>query len=175
MTIRFSATFALLLALAALCAGCNKPAKSHKPIAQSNIPAVLPASWPVPELTLPIGATICVLPFNIRGDGEGQYMWENVETVGRPSMTGKSWDIGFNFTYDWNQLISHVQSGILDAGYRCTEEAPLERITWASKRRFITYSNHDESVVITISYNQFAGDMLNDPYEGYCYSITTWK
>ena len=175
MTIRFVATLALLIVLAALCAGCNKQAKPKKPIAQSNIPAVLPASWPVPELTLPKGATICVLPSHIRGDGEGQYMWENLETVGRPSMTGKSWAIGFNCTYDWNQLISHVQKGIRDAGYRCTEETPLKQITWVRKRRFIRYSNHDGSIIIDVSYELFAGNMLHDPYEGYCYSIETWK
>lgn len=175
MNIKYVTYCVLVFLLALQLLGCNKQVKQTKPIQPSHTPAVLPASWPVPELKLPDDATICKLPLNLRGDGDQQFMLENVDVVGDPSKNGSAWDIGFSCSNNWDQLILHVNECILSAGFRLVREEPLKATSRRFQREFVEYANQDGTIVIRVTHESFTGDILDDPYEGYCYSVIRWE
>jgi len=155
--LRFIVILLILLTLL----GCNKPGTRST----ATGPAVLPAGWPVAELTLPGDAIQHPLPYTREKPLPGDmYGLENVypakggSCVETPEagITSSGWELGFASAITWSQLIDTIEPKLLDTGFikvKAKDSDPA-----SSPHSYRAYLSADRKTIVRINHSELELD-----------------
>ena len=164
----------LLIIPAIIFTGCPKQQLTTQQAQVSTTAAVLPASWPIPELQLPPNSTRALLPPHMRLTPT-DFQFENVEIIGPPDNAGRTWVLAFNASLNWLELVEFTDRCLLANGYIVDEERRNRHITSSTVMSGKTYFSTDKTKIVEVTHEKHAGNLIEDPYDAYFIQIKVWE
>ncbi len=165
---------ALILVCIVLCvfASCPNSLRSGSATSQAPAVAALPQGWPIPQLTLPVGAKPGTMPSffqHVRDDPSYPKNQPGNILVRQDPDGYELWVIGFTGDFSYSDLVAHAEPALLSAGYELGDSN-----TWndsGGAGAYESYYNDKKRHWVRVSHDKQNKSFGIEPYETYFYFI----